>query len=88
MSKEKDIVYSEPADYFPKDLRKKYNVGEYSDNTKTITLDEKQIIVLKSLLIQEIDYLGPEIKKNSGEDKKKLKEEQDICVDLLSQISR
>ncbi len=25
----KKIVYSEPADYFPKDIRKKFGLGEY-----------------------------------------------------------
>lgn len=27
---EKEIVYYEPADYFPKELRKKYELGEYN----------------------------------------------------------
>ena len=27
----KKIVYAEPADYFPKELRKKYKLGEYAD---------------------------------------------------------
>lgn len=88
MSKEKKIDYSEPADYFPEETRKACKIGEFADTSKTIKLDEKAIIVLKSLLIQEIDYLGPEIKKHEGEDKKNLQEEQDICIDILSQISR
>ncbi len=32
----KKIKYVEPADYFPKELRKKYKLGEYSD----INVDE------------------------------------------------
>ena len=27
--------YSEPADYFPKELRKKYKIGEYATKTTT-----------------------------------------------------
>ena len=27
----KKIVYAEPAGYFPKELRKKYKLGEYAD---------------------------------------------------------
>ena len=26
----KKIVYAEPADYFPKELRRKYKLGEYA----------------------------------------------------------
>lgn len=26
----KKIIYSEPADYFPKELRKKYQIGEFA----------------------------------------------------------
>lgn len=26
----KKIIYSEPSDYIPKDLRKKYRLGEYA----------------------------------------------------------
>lgn len=88
MSKEKKFDYVEPAEYFPEEIRKECKIGKYADTTKTITLDEEQIIVLKSLLVQEIDYLGPVIKEHDGVDKKKLQEEQDICIDLLSQISR
>ena len=34
MGKEK-IKYVEPADYFPKEIREKYGLGEYADSTKT-----------------------------------------------------
>ena len=27
----KEVVYVEPADYFPKELRKKYKLGEYAE---------------------------------------------------------
>ena len=27
----KKITYSEPADYFPKELRKKYKLGEFAE---------------------------------------------------------
>lgn len=30
MSKPKKIVYSEPADFFPKEILKKYGLGEYN----------------------------------------------------------
>lgn len=33
--KNKKIVYSEPAEYIPKELRKKYGVGEYAEKAKT-----------------------------------------------------
>lgn len=88
MSKDKKINYSEPVNYFSEEIRRDYKIGEYADTTKTITLDEKQIAVLKSLLTQEIDYLGAEIKNYKGEDKKDLQEEQDICIDILGRISR
>ena len=33
MEKEK-IKYVEPADYFPKEIREKYGLGEYADSDK------------------------------------------------------
>ena len=41
---EKGIVYIEPADYFPEELRKKYNIGEYAEEEET----EEQNAVLMS----------------------------------------
>ncbi len=32
MSKPKKIVYSEPVDYFPKEIRKKYKLGEFAES--------------------------------------------------------
>ena len=29
---DKDIMYSEPASYFPKETRKKYKLGEYAED--------------------------------------------------------
>ena len=31
MADKKTIKYSEPADYFPKEIRKKYGLGEYAE---------------------------------------------------------
>lgn len=31
MDDNKKIVYSEPTDYFPEEIRKKYKIGEYSE---------------------------------------------------------
>ena len=35
---EKKIVYAEPADYFPKKIRKKYKLGEYADEGVKVDL--------------------------------------------------
>lgn len=37
MPKKTKIIYSEPTDYFPKELRKKYGLGEYAENAKKKT---------------------------------------------------
>ena len=34
MGNEKKIVYSEPADLFPKELREKYKLGEFAEDTE------------------------------------------------------
>ena len=42
---EKKIVYVEPADYFPKEIRKKYMLGEYAETdaeTKETAAVEKK----------------------------------------------
>ena len=31
MKEFKEITYTEPAEYFPKELRKKYGLGEFAD---------------------------------------------------------
>lgn len=33
----KEIKYSEPADYFPKSIRKKHKIGEFAETTKKTT---------------------------------------------------
>ena len=33
---EKEIKYSEPADYFPKEIRKRYKLGEYAEKRKIL----------------------------------------------------
>ena len=33
---EKEIKYSEPADYFPKEIRKRYKLGEYAEKRKNL----------------------------------------------------
>ena len=54
---------------------------------KKINITDKQVIVLKSLLQQEIDYLKNEaIPEASGEDKKDFEEELNACKDLLNQL--
>ena len=52
-----------------------------------IEISESQVLVLKSLLIQEIDYLESSIKDTlNNDDKKGLQAELDACKDLLEQI--
>ena len=41
----KKVVYVEPADYIPKDLRKKYKLGEYAE--KDVDVDIKVAIETK-----------------------------------------
>ncbi len=48
------FLYIEPADYIPKDLRKKYRLGEYNDKfgpvpADEITLEEAKAIAGKQL---------------------------------------
>ena len=38
---EKKVVYVEPADYFPKELRKKYKLGEYAETQNNTTKTEE-----------------------------------------------
>ena len=41
--KNKNIVYVEPADYFPKSIRKKCKLGEYAQpKNKEVNLAEKK----------------------------------------------
>ena len=34
----KQVVYVEPADYIPKDLRKKYKLGEFSEDAVEVEM--------------------------------------------------
>lgn len=36
----KKIMYSEPNDFFPKELRKKYGLGEYAKENKNKSSDK------------------------------------------------
>lgn len=40
--KKREIVYVEPADYFPKEIRKKYKIGEYAKAEKLPNQDKKR----------------------------------------------
>lgn len=42
-NEEKKIVYAEPADYFPKEIREKYKLGEFAEpeQEKMLPSDEK-----------------------------------------------
>lgn len=55
---------------------------------KTINLTKRQVIVLKSLLVQEIDYLEKEaIPDALDHDKKGLSLELEACKDLIEQLN-
>ena len=41
----KKVVYVEPADYIPKDLRKKYKLGEFAETEEKKAVDEKTLDV-------------------------------------------
>lgn len=51
----KKVVYVEPADYIPKDLRKKYKLGEYAETGKKISEEE--------IMDVETDYISKETRK-------------------------
>lgn len=56
---------------------------------KTLNLTERQVIVLKSLLIQEIDYLENDaIPDASSQDKKDLQGDLETCKDLMEQLNK
>ena len=39
----KKIAYSEPADYFPKSVRKKVKIGEYAETEKKPATTKKKV---------------------------------------------
>ena len=56
---------------------------------KTFNLTERQVIVLKSLLIQEIDYLeNNAIPDALEQDKKDLQDDLEACKDLMEQLNK
>ena len=72
----KKVVYVEPADYIPKDLRKKHKLGEYAETEENGASEEKTMDV-------EVDYISKETRK-----KFKLGEyaEKDADVDIKVSI--
>jgi len=52
----------------------------------TLNLNDKQVIILKSLISTEIEYLEETIKEETGEDKNGLIEELNSCKDLINQL--
>ena len=56
---------------------------------KTLNLTERQVIVLKSLLIQEIDYLENDAIPDALEqDKNDLQDDLEACKDLMEQLNK
>lgn len=56
---------------------------------KTIDLNEKEVIILKSLLSEEISYLSDEaISETNEEDKKGLMAELEACKGILEQLNK
>ena len=56
---------------------------------KNVNLTEKQVVVLKSLLVNELEDLKDEIVTAELEqDKKALQEELEDCKDLLEQLNK
>lgn len=44
----KKVKYAEPADYIPKELRKKYGLGEYAETKPDTKTDTKKAPVKKA----------------------------------------
>ena len=53
MDKDKKIVYSEPEEYIPKEIRKKYKVGEFAQEDVT----KKKCYIHESGCDTHLDYL-------------------------------
>ena len=56
----KKVVYVEPADYFPKELRKKYKLGEYADTNVEVGINvivETKDGAIKANGIEEVEEL-------------------------------
>ena len=52
----KKVVYVEPVDYFPEELRKEFKLGEYAEN-------EDNEIPKKKAIDIEFDYISKETRK-------------------------
>ena len=61
----KKVVYVEPADYFPKELRKKYKLGEYADTNVEVDINVT------------VETKDGDIKANGREEVKELIEDLD-----------
>ena len=70
----KKVVYVEPADYIPKDLRKKYKLGEYAE------MGDKKIS--EETMDVETDYISKETRK-----KFKLGELAEDTVDVEMKVT-
>ena len=64
MSNNKKIVYSEPADYFPEEIRKEYKLGEYVEEPML----EDCAGIQPNPMIEEPDKTKKIRKPKSGED--------------------
>ena len=56
---DKRIVYAEPADYIPEDLRKKYKLGEYAESGHREVLETARKFFPEARLI----VVGPDMKR-------------------------
>ena len=52
----KKIIYVEPIDYFPEEIRKEFKLGEYADKEDEATTEKKAIDI-------EFDYISKETRK-------------------------
>ena len=66
----KDIVYIEPADYFTKEIRKKYKLGEYADGDRKLTRDDIQRVHALMDYDHEIEYCNKVLSSDADESEK------------------
>ena len=59
--KEIKVVYAEPADYFPKEIRKKYKLGEFSESESV----EEAKCIDDTKIAEFIDKNWSEYQKNN-----------------------
>ena len=53
MSNNKKIKYVEPSDYFPKELRQKYKIGEFEESDNTC--ENEKITCIKNMINKELE---------------------------------